>query len=178
MPRSSSSLRIHSEPLTPGSIIAKLRKHPRTRVYTQANRRGRPLTFVVFFCSIATATAFPLARDKRSLAWLCFDPEHCRGTVWFYLELASFVALQAMAVMAVVLNVCLREVLERSGALGKRRGKRSASSSSRRRRRGIASSTTSRGGGSVGGAGGWPIIVCFGLSVCLCCTSGMLQRGC
>eukprot|EP00752_Nemacystus_decipiens_P002397 g2261.t2 len=88
------------------------------------------------------------------MAWLCFDPAHSRGSVWFYLELASFVALQAMAVMAVVLNVCLREVLERSGALGKRRGKKSSSSSSRRRRRGIGSSASSRGGGSGGGAGG------------------------
>ena len=87
------------------------------------------------------------------MAWLCFDPAHSRGSTWFYLELASFVALQAMAAMAVMLNVCLREVLERSGALGKRRGKKS--SSSRRRRRGMGSSASSRGGGSVGGAGGW-----------------------
>lgn len=112
----------------------------------------------------------------RSMAWLCFDPAHApRGTPWFYLELASFTALQALAVMAVVLNVCLREVLERSGALGKRRGKRSAasSSSSRRRRRGGVGSSSSAsargGGGSAGGAGGWVprnccVFMCISLS--------------
>ncbi|CAM9553398.1 unnamed protein product, partial [Hapterophycus canaliculatus] len=70
------------------------------------------------------------------MAWLCFDPRLSLRTAWFPLELAAFAALQAMAVMSVVLNVCLREVLERSGALGKRRRKRVASSSSSRRRRG------------------------------------------
>ncbi|CAM9774026.1 unnamed protein product [Ectocarpus sp. 12 AP-2014] len=94
------------------------------------------------------------------MAWLCFDASLSRGTVWFPLELASFVALQTMGAMALVLNVCLREVLERSGALGKRRGKKSASSSSRRLRRGASGINSSsrgsdgaRGGGSSGGLG-------------------------
>lgn len=59
------------------------------------------------------------------MAWLCFDVRTAQGTVWLVLEVVSFVALQAMATMSLVLNVCLREVLERSGALGKRRGKKS-----------------------------------------------------
>ncbi|CAN0497791.1 unnamed protein product, partial [Ectocarpus sp. 8 AP-2014] len=83
------------------------------------------------------------------MAWLCFDASLSRGTVWFPLELASFVALQTMGAMALVLNVCLREVLERSGALGKRRSKKSASSSSRRLRRGASGiNSSSRGSGT------------------------------
>ncbi|CAN0244318.1 unnamed protein product, partial [Laminaria digitata] len=78
------------------------------------------------------------------MAWLCLDVRHARGTVWFPLELAAFVALQAMAVMSVVLNVCLREVLERSGALGKRRSRKSRQRKEMRK----ASSSRAAGGGA------------------------------
>ncbi|CAN0018349.1 unnamed protein product, partial [Ascophyllum nodosum] len=74
------------------------------------------------------------------MAWLCLDARHSRGTVWFPLELASFVALQSMAAMSIVLNVCLRQVLERSGALGKRK-------QSRERRGGMTQATSRRGTG-------------------------------
>lgn len=78
------------------------------------------------------------------MAWLCLDVPHAHGTIWFPLELAAFVALQAMAVMSVVLNVCLREVLERSGALGKRRGRKSRQRKEMRK----ASSSRAAGGGA------------------------------
>lgn len=79
------------------------------------------------------------------MAWLCLDVRHARESIWFPLELAAFIALQAMAAMSVVLNVCLREVLERSGALGKRRGRKS------RQRKELRKASSSRGAG--GGAG-------------------------
>ncbi|CAM9311245.1 unnamed protein product, partial [Pylaiella littoralis] len=88
------------------------------------------------------------------MAWLCFDARHSRGTVWFALELAAFVALQAMAAMSVVLNVCLREVLERSGALGKRRRSKKSSSSSSRRGRGVIGSGGAGGASSSSGGQG------------------------
>ncbi len=96
------------------------------------------------------------------MAWLCFDSAHSRGTTWFYLELVAFVALQAMAAMAIVLNVCLREVLERSGALGKRRGKKS------RRRRGAGSSASSRGGGAGDEALCLSVSLCLPIGQCVC----------
>lgn len=99
---------------------------------------------------------FAAAAVAASMAWLCFDPRRSFRTLWFPLELAAFTALQAMAVMSVVLNVCLREVLERSGALGKRRKKKlaSSSSSSRRRRGGTGRTKSVRGEGGAGASPG------------------------
>ncbi|CAM9935824.1 unnamed protein product, partial [Discosporangium mesarthrocarpum] len=60
------------------------------------------------------------------MGWVCLD--WTDTGLWFKLELASFAALHGLAVMSLVLNVCLRELLERSGAFGakKKRSRRGA----------------------------------------------------
>ncbi|CAM9484611.1 unnamed protein product, partial [Phaeothamnion confervicola] len=110
-------------------------------------------SYLLLFCitGVLAELDTPFARDNfRALqkwwfkapfyvfmGWVCWDPL-AKGVLW-QMELASLVAFHLLAGLNIMLNVCLRELLLRSGVL--RRKKRWATDGT------AADSDRTRGGG-------------------------------